>query len=124
MFVVLPLESDLAVFVGEQPPIGYGDAVRVAAQVFDGLLRTAKRRFRVYRFEIAEEGEFSTLKSPIERFEEQAAEQAGEDVHRKKEARTARDPPLAIGRKTSAGHDAMQMRVMQKILPPLTIGGD
>ncbi len=48
VFLVLPLESDLAVFVGEQPLVGYGDAMRVAAQVFDGLLRTAKRGLGVY----------------------------------------------------------------------------
>lgn len=48
VFVVLPLESDLAIFVGEQSLVGYGDAVRVAAQIFDGLLRTAKRRLRIH----------------------------------------------------------------------------
>jgi hypothetical protein len=52
VFIVLPLERDLAVFVWEKALIGYGDAVRRAAQVFDCLLGTAEGRFCInYPFE-------------------------------------------------------------------------
>jgi hypothetical protein len=136
--VILPLERNLAVFVREEPVIGYGDAVRVAAEVFDRLLRATEWRFCIHdpvgfaqrgqisaeggsvveRLEVAEECEFAVFKSLVERFEEQAAEQAGQNAHGKKEARQAGDPALVVRRKTTAGNDAVQMGMVQQILPP------
>ena len=40
--VILPLERDLAIIIGDQPVVGDGDAVGVAAQIFKRLLRPPK----------------------------------------------------------------------------------
>ena len=40
--VILPLEGDLAVFQGQQAPVGDGHAVGVAAEILQHVLRSAK----------------------------------------------------------------------------------
>ena len=41
--VVLPAEADLAVVHGDQPVVGYGDAVRVAADIVEDLPWSGER---------------------------------------------------------------------------------
>ena len=50
--------------------------------------------------------------------EKLAAEQTAQDTHRKKEVVPARDPTGAVERDSSAGHDAVEVRVMMQVLPP------
>ena len=121
--VVFPAEAHLSVLVGDQPLIGEGDPVGIAAEVLDGLLWAAEGRFGIGHpfgvaqgsqaglegggflqpFQIAEELEVALLERLLERFEEQAPEQTREHAHGEKEARAAGDPGLVIRGKAAAG---------------------
>lgn len=99
MLVIFPLERDLAVFVGEKTLIGYGDTVRITAEVFNRLLGAAEGRFRVnnpfavfQRTQQCRKGEgilkrldgagklkLSLVESVFQIFEKAPPEQAGED---------------------------------------------
>ena len=48
----------------------------------------------------------------------QAAEQTGEDSHRQEESCSTLDPPQAVGRESSAGNDAMEVRMVEQVLSP------
>jgi len=48
----------------------------------------------------------------LQRFEEETAEETGQDTDREEESRSTRDPPGAIRREAAAGDDTMEMRVM------------
>lgn len=50
--------------------------------------------------------------------QEQPPEQAGEHPHRQEEAEAAASPSIAIGGVATAGHDAMDMRVVVEVLAP------
>ena len=47
MFVVFPLEGDVAVVEADQPVVGYGYAVGVAAQIVDHVSGVAEGRLRI-----------------------------------------------------------------------------
>jgi len=111
---IFPLERDLPVFEREQALIGDGDAMRVAAEIFEHLLWTAERWFGIHhpiallhgvqiiveetgiaqRFDGAGKLQTLLIEGVFERFEKEAAEQAGQHRHRQKEAALA------------AGHEA------------------
>ena len=74
--------------------------------------------------EIAEEAEFAGLEGGAQRVEEQPAEEAREHAHRQEEAGPAGDPACAVERRTAAGHDAMDMRMMVQVLAPGVEHGD
>src|SRR6266567_7552665 len=46
--IIFPLESHLAVVDLQQPLVGNGNTMRIPAQVFKNLLRSAEWRFRIY----------------------------------------------------------------------------
>src|SRR5260221_1885063 len=89
--IIFPLEGDAAVFQGQQALVGNGDAMSIAAEIFQHLLRTAKRRlgvdhpFRLFqrrqmpggnldvlkRFQIAEELKLDLIESFLKAFQKQ-----------------------------------------------------
>ena len=66
--------------------------------------------------------------APVERVvqisEKEPAEEAGQHPDRQKEPRSAGDPAGAIDGETTAGDDAMEMRVMDEGLPPRVQHGE
>ena len=114
------------------------EAMRVAAEIGERLARAAERRLGVdhpidaaqfgeTRFEsigIGEAGERTGEAQPagfmgvLQVAQEQPAEQARENPHRKEESGAAGDPARAIERGAAAGRDAMDMRVMSESLAP------
>ena len=142
--IVLPAEGDVIVGHGDQPRIGDGDAVGVATEIGQHLLRPAERRLCIDdpfdapqvaeatseagRFgevgEIAEQAELASVEGGAQLVEEQPAEQPREDADRQEEAGPAGDPAGAVGRQATAGHDAMDMRMMLQGLAPGVEHGD
>src|SRR6266404_662435 len=136
--VVLPLESDLAVVGREQALVGDGHSVGVAAQIFDYLRGSAKGRLGVdhpvllsqgsqvrgkpcsvpQRLDLAEKGKLAVDERLVERFEQQAPEQARQDAYGKKEARPASDPACLVRTQAAAGNHAVQVRMMPQVLAP------
>ena len=120
----------------EQPVAGDGDPVRVTAQVFQDLWRTAKRRFGVphplavlVRAQQFIEGEsipqrpdgtgkheLVSIESVFQAFEKQTAKQTRKHLQGKEKSGRAADPALMVRRKTAARHDAVQMGMVQQ--PP------
>ncbi len=104
--IVLPLKRYLAVFEREQPMVGDGHPMRVAAQVLQRSLRTAKGRFGVdypvavrvraqqslegegivKRLDGTGESELVSIEGVFQLFEEEAAKQLGKHAHGKEEA--------------------------------------
>jgi hypothetical protein len=69
-------------------------------------------------FERRKELQLSLVKVLLEVAQKQPAEQAGQHFNRQKEVRSAGNPTLAIERKATAGHHAMQVGMMQEVLSP------
>ena len=111
----------------------------VAAQVFEDLLGSSEGRLGVddplliaqrrqiagksggipERLDFAGKGKLGLLEHLLEVVEKQAAEQAREHLHGNQESRAAAtDPALLIGGESAARDDAMQMGMVQEILPP------
>ena len=65
----------------------------------------------------SEELQFAGVERLVELFEKQAAEQPRQHAHWQEETRPAGDPAAAIGRKSAASHDTVQMGMVQEILP-------
>ena len=119
--VVLPPETDMAVFAGEETTIGDGDAMGIAAEIVEHLLGSAERALGIDhpgnaaqrgkvageggRFgecgEIAEEVQPAVPERIEQAFEEKAAVEPREDVDWQKEAWAAGDP-TSIGREAAA----------------------
>ena len=136
--VILPAEGDLAVLESQQPVIGKGHFVGVAAQVVEHLGGTTEGRFGIndplglaavleplresgsggQGLELAVELKFSLIKGLLESGQEQATEESRQDAHRQEEARAAANPTFSIGRQSAAGNHTMQMGMMQQVLPP------
>jgi hypothetical protein len=132
MAIILPGEADLAVFECEQPAVGDGDAMGVAAEIGERLARAAERRLgvdhpidaaqfgdtRVESGVVGEARERTGEAQPagvigvLQVAQKEPAEQARENPHRQEEGGAAGDPARAIERGAAAGHDAMDMRVM------------
>ena len=136
--MVLPAERDFILGHGHQARIGDGDAMGVATEIGQHLFGPAERRLRIDhpfdapqvaeatseagRFgevgEIAAEAELAGVEGGAQLVEEQPAEQPREDADRQEEAGPAGDPAGAVGRWSTARHDAMDMRVMLQGLTP------
>ena len=115
--VIFVLESDAVLILGYQSGVGDSDAVGIAGEVGQYRLGSLERWFGVevpLEFAqgldelsegmrvsevlmLAEELQLSRLVGAGELFEEQAAEQSGQDFHGEEEAGPARDPTLTIG---------------------------
>ena len=138
MAIILPGETDLAVFEREQPAVGDGDAVGIAAEIGQRLARAAERRLGVdHPIDAAQFGETCVedagvgeadkaageaqpagFEGILQVAQEEPAEQSREHPHRQEEAGAAGHPARAIERRAAAGHDAMDMRVMSESLAP------
>ena len=131
MAVVAPAEAGLSVVDGEEAVIGDGDAVSVAAEVVEDLLGAGEGPLGVddpldlaeglegagEGSGVVERGEGVVELEPagaeglLEQFEEETAEQAGQDPDGDEEAGAAGDPAVAVGSDAAAGGDAVQVRV-------------
>ena len=78
----------------------------------------SKSGLLLQRSDLAEKLEFAFPKSLFKRFQKETAEQARKNAHRQKEARAAPEPTVVIGRKSTPGNYAVNVRVMA---PTLTI---
>ena len=129
--VVAPAEADLSVVDGEEAVVGDGDEVGVAAEVVEDLVGAGEGGLGVddplglaEGLEVAGEGvgvvergqgvaelEPAGAEGLLEPFEEEAAEQAGEDANGEEETGAAGDPAVTVGSDAAAGDDAVQVRV-------------
>jgi len=135
---VSPAEGDLVVGQGDEAMVGDGDAVRVAAQVMENMLRTSERFFAVDDPVLAEElpeearerlrlgeepkvaveAELAIGEGALESCDELASEDAAEHLDRKKEGITWADPARVIEGEPAGGNHAMNMRMMLQFLIP------
>jgi len=131
---VPPAERDLAVGERHQAVVGDRHPVGVAAEVTEGMLRSAEGTLGVdnplaaeqrpqpggkglrlsQKLELAMEVEFG----PLEGCDELAAEDFPQHSDRKKERITGVNPSLVIQRQTAGGHDAVDMGMRFELLVP------
>src|SRR5450759_2576431 len=136
--IIFPLEGNLAVFQSQEAPVGDGDAMGVAAEVLQHVLRSAKGGLGVdhpllmfegrqvaseglwvgKRQDVAEELEFSGGMSPGESFQKETAEASAEDLDGQQEFAAARDPAFVIGRQAAGGNHAVEVGMKIEGLPP------
>jgi hypothetical protein len=142
--IVLPGKAHLAVGKRDQPTVGDGDAMRIAAEISQHLFGTAEWRLGIDDpvgpseliealserggigevCEIAKEAQLASREGGLQLLQKQAAEQPREDAHRQEEAGPASDPACAVERGSTAGHDAVDMRmVLQGLAPGMEDGG-
>lgn len=138
MRVVLPAESDLAISEGDEPVVGNGNAMRVASQIVENVLRTAERRLDVYhpvltekrakeraegrllreRLKSAGETQLSFPENFLQPGGELPSKDAAEHLHRQEEPIAWANPALIIEEKTACWNHAMDMRMVQDSLTP------
>ena len=136
--VVLPAEADLAVVDGQQAAVGDGDAVGIAADILEDLFRAREGSLGVDHpvglvdwrevaaeccgfLQVAmrrEEVQPAGGKCLLEVMQEPSPEQSRQHSDRQEEARTARDPAVAVLCDAATRDQAMQMRVVHQVLPP------
>jgi len=116
--IVLPGEGHLLALDPHQALVGDRHAVGVARQVREHLLGTAEGRLAVDHpllvIKRAEGrqvggGQIARRDGGLERRQQLATEQLGEDLHREEKIRSAPDPPVAIDGEPAAWHDAVQV---------------
>ena len=73
---------------------------------------------------IAEEAEIVSVESGLQAFEEEAAEQPRERLDGEKEVRAPLDPSGAVGRKSAAGDDAVNVGAAPRRLAPSVRDGE
>jgi len=130
--IVLPLEGDAVLIHSDQPAVGDGYPVGIAGQISQYSFRAGKRALGIdhpltlpqwcqpvgkgtgvsQRGMLTEELQLPRPMGLLDCREETSPKQAREDAHRQEEARFAGDPALPVGRQTTAGDDAVHMRVM------------
>ena len=138
MPVILPVEGHLAVLGVNQPVVGDGDTMGIAAKILQHLFGAAEGPFGInHPLDIAQGREVlgplarigkrlkrrcqcepPRLEGLLQPVEEQPAEEPREHPHREEEAGFAGNPPLAVRRQPPTGDDAMQMGMVQQVLPP------
>src|SRR6266550_6068619 len=136
--IVSPVEFHLTAFDIDDPMIGDGDPVRVAANVVHHLLWSGEGRLGVHdpvyvshRIQMAaeslgilecrkgtEEPQLAGVEGLLQILQEQSAEQAGQHPHRQEEAGAAGYPPGTIGRDSAARDDTMKMGMEKQVLSP------
>lgn len=134
--IISPAERDAIVDHADQPGVGDGDAMGVAAEVGEHLFRPAERwlgvddPFEATDFgehagegirlcqmgEIAEEAQPARIMGHLQFLQKAAAKQARQHAHGQEEPRPARDPACAVGRDAPARHDAMQVGMVGESL--------
>ena len=130
-------EADLAAGQINEPIVGDGDPVRVAAETVQHLLWSAERPLGIDDpFEpaqgpqmggegrrlgapgqLSEEAQHPGIEGRPHPFQEQPAIEAREHPDRQEEAGPTGDP-AALGRQPAARHYAMDPRAMEEVLPP------
>src|SRR5579863_386272 len=139
MGVVLPAKRDLPVFHPDQAVVRDGDAVSVAGQVMQHVLRPAEGLLHVddplmlkERLEEARErarllepsqrsveSEFVAAEETLQAVVELAAEDLAEYLLRQEDSRALGTPPAGAARGEAPGrYDAMDMRMVDERLPP------
>src|SRR3954454_17567136 len=136
--IILPLEAHFALVDCKQSFIRDCDAMGIAAQIFERLLRTAEWRFGINdpvpvfqrssktkkgdgipkRLRFAEEVEFPLVESVFQGREEQAAKQTRQHAYGQEEARQVGYPALMIRTDATARNHAMNMRMVLQVLAP------
>jgi len=142
--VISPIKFHLAIFDADEPMIGNGDAVRVAADIVHHLLWPGERWLGVddpfhvsHQIEMTgerlsileclkrrEELQLADIEGLLQILQEQSAEQAGEHPYRQEKARAAGDPPGTIRCNPAARDDTMQMRMEKQALSPTVQYGE
>jgi len=136
--VVLPPESDGLPIEGEQAVIGDRDPMCVSAELPENVHRAMKGGFGVDNPILSMESAQKAMKllgvgqqrrrpgtvktaTPVEAFQTGAkltAEDAAEDLYRKKERVTRPNPAAMVWRESAGGNHAVNVRMEQKILSP------
>src|SRR3984957_10793882 len=129
--IILPLEANLAILDIKDTIVGNGDAVCIAADILQDLLRSGERALCIDRpfgladrgqvtlegsplLQVSQGGEKCQLtggKRPLQSLSKKPPEQPRENLHRQEIAIPASDPSVAIRRQPSAGHDHMKVRI-------------
>ena len=122
----------------DDPVVGDGDPVRVAGQILENMLWATERWLGIddpvlakqgtekgaegfvlrQWFEPAGQAELAPSEGALEAGDELAAKHAAEDLHWQEEGIAWMDPALVVGRQTAGGDHAVDVRMMQEILPP------
>ena len=136
--IVFPLERDLSALQGNKPFLGDGDAVGIAAEIGESLLRAAEGWFCINNpfpffvrrhtgveskgipewFDRAEEVQKPLIKSVFQEFEKDPTEQVGEYLDVEEESGLTVGPAFVVSGETAAWHNEMHVGVMQQVLPP------
>ena len=136
--VILPAEGDAVLLECHQAMVGDGDAVSVASQIVENVLRPTEGRLRIddplLGEELAQEllealGRCKLLKCAmelelvvkqelLESSGELAAEEAAENPDGQEEAWRSGDPSGAIEGKTAGRDHAVHMRMVLQVLSP------
>jgi hypothetical protein len=126
------MEADFAVVDVEKAVIGDSDAMDVSRDVGQDLFGAGEGRFGVdppfclsrgsevalkgaavaERLQASAEGQFIGIEGLLQGGKEQPTEETSEHADGQKEVGSAADPTTAVGRETSAWHDAMQVRMV------------
>ena len=132
MAIILPLEGDAALIVGDQPAIGDGDPMGLSGQVSEYGLGAGKGTFSIdYPVDVSEwlqviveglgisqclvlseELQLSGGVSVKEFVQKQTSEQSGQDPHWQEEPWPTRLPMLSIVCDAATGDDAVDMGMM------------
>jgi len=127
--IVSPSEFHFTAFDIDDPMIGDGHSVRVAADVIHHLLWSGEGGLSVddpvhvsHRIEMtaeslrisqglerSEELQLARVESLLQILQEQSTEQVGQHPHRQEEARAAGDPPGSIEGDSAARNDTMEV---------------
>src|SRR5882757_6464627 len=98
---------------------GDGNAPIYSALGFSGGAEVAQEDAAVAeRRQGTKEAQFFGVECPLQIFQEQSTEEAGQHQDRQEEIGSAGDPSGAVGREPAAGNDTMQVRMMEQHLSP------
>jgi len=95
-------------------PLGVDDPLHVAR----GREMLVEGRAIAERMDRTDEGEIARVERGLECGQEETSEESRQHPDGEKEPRAARDPPRAVEGRSAAGHDAVQMRMMDERLSP------
>jgi hypothetical protein len=136
--VVAPEEGDVSILHLEEPMVGDGDAMGIAAEIIEGLFGSGKGSFGVNApfflaglieesmerlgvgkgVEFSRKLELSFAESRLEESPEASAEETGKDPDGKEEVVACRDPAIPFLRESARRDDTMDMRVEEEVLCP------
>src|SRR5207248_2574205 len=127
--IILPAEADPALGKTDKAAVGDGNAMGIAGEIIEHLLRSAERALgvddpsngaqrsqacsegggRSQAGQIAEEPELTRLERRLEAGQEKPTVETRQHLYRQKEARAAADPAAPVGRWPAARHNAVDM---------------